>query len=228
MEKTTKLSFKEWFENIWYHYKWLIIFGGLLIVFLLISLGQCSTNADPDVNILHVGPNYISPDEVDTIEEVLAGMSDDYNDDGDKNVSLLQVTIDKIGANTSNAINFDHNNDGFSRFQTEIRVGDAIIYFLDEEYFNICLEEGILTPFDDIIDDADMPENVISGCGVKFSDLDASTLPGLEAIPDTAILCLRQSPDETVKQNKINYGRSQEVWEGNKLTFLKLIKYKAE
>lgn len=236
MEKTEKLSFKEWLENIWYHYKWMIIFIGMLVMFLLISIVQIFSTDDPDVNILHVGPMYLSPAAVDDIEATLADMSDDYNGDGDFSLNILDITVNKLGTTEDTAVNYDQNNSALQRFQTEIRAGDAVIYALDEEYFRICIEEGLLTPLDEIIDDADMPANTVKDSdvlenkedaegiayGVYVSDLDAYHLSGICNFPDSAILCLRRSPDK----DELAYDRTQEGWDGNRKTFVNIIKYR--
>ncbi len=223
MEKQEKMSPREWFENIWYHYKWLIIFGTVLAAFLVISLVQFLSTKDPDVNILHVGPMYISAEVAETIETTVAKMSDDYNDDGEIKIEVLDITVNKFGNEEAgiDPINYDHNNNGLRRFQTEVRAGDTVIYAIDKEFFDICVKEGLLTPFEEIIDDAYMPENVIDGCGVYISDLKSYELDGLSRIPKTAILCLRRSPDK----DDIKYGRTMEVWEGNRDTFVNIIKY---
>ena len=225
-KKTDKLTPKEWWENIWYHYKWILIFGMLIAVFLLYSLVQCTASKDPDVNIMHVGPMLISSASADQIESTLAGLSEDYNDDGAFKLDLLDITVNKFGNSESSQdpINYDHNNSGLQRFQTEIRAGDAYIYLLDEEFFKICVEEGLLTKLDSVIDDADMPENVIDGYGVKLSELDAYSLPGLSSVPEGAILCLRRSPE----YDELKYERTVEAWEGNRCTFVNIIKYRSE
>lgn len=220
-----KLTFRQWLDNVWYHYKWAIILGTLVVIFVVVAVVQLFSNKEPDVRIMHVGPMFISQAASDSIQETLAPMSGDYNDDGEINVNILDITINKFSAEGSDVVyNYDQNGEGYARFQTEIRAGESIIYLLDEPYFNVCVEEGLLTPFDEIIDDADMPENVISGCGIKISDLDAYSLPGLKSVPDTAILCLRRSPEK----DEISYGRTKEAWEGNCRTFVNIVKYRAE
>lgn len=223
MEKSEKMSFGEWCENLWYHYKWLIIFGGMLIAFLIISIGQMLSTKDPDVNILHVGPMYISSGAADRIENTMAQFTDDVNGDGKVNVDILDITVNKFGTDESNAVNYDDRNKALQRFQTEIRAGDAVIYALDKEFFDICIEEGLLTPLNEVLDDAYIPESNVSGYGIYVSELDAFELEGLSSFPKTAILCLRRSPDK----DPIKYGRTQEVWEGNRDAFVKLVKYDA-
>lgn len=217
-----KLSFAKWIDNVWYHYKWTIILGGAIIAFLVVALVQLFRNEEPDVYIMHVGPMLISPAAAEDIDETVAGMAYDCNDDGEVNVNVLDITINKFSNESGDVVvNYDENNKGFMRFQTEIRAGDAIIYLLDEPYFEVCVEEGILAPLDTVVDDAYMPEKVISGYGVKLSDLKAYELDGLSNVPETAILCLRRAPEE----DDISYGRTMESWECSKTAFVNIIKY---
>lgn len=226
-EQNEKMTAAEWLENVWYHNKWLIIFAGMMIIFVIISVGQLMSNSGADVNLLHVGPMYISPEAANRIETTLGELSDDYNGDGEFIVDILDITVDKINDGQGGAMNYDQGNQGLQRFQTEIRAGDAVIYALDKYYFDICLKEGLLTPLKDVIDDADMPINTVTdengtAFGVYVSDLDAYSLSGIENIPPTAILCLRRSPEN----DQISYGRTLEEWEGNRKTFVNLIKYR--
>lgn len=223
MNKTEKMSAREWVENIWYHYKWLIIFGGMLIVFLVVSLTQILSSKDPDVNILHVGPMYISATAAEQLEATMADFAEDYNGDGNIKVGILDITVNKFGNEDAgiDPVNYDHNNKGLQRFQTEIRAGDTVIYALDKEFFDVCIEEDLLTPLDEIIDDAYMPENTVDGYGVYMKDLKVKELKGFDSIPETAILCIRRSPDK----DDIKYGRSMDTWRGNRDTFVNIIKY---
>lgn len=221
----SKLTPKQWFENIWYHYKWCIIIGGLILVFVVIALVQHLSNKEPDIHIMHIGPMYISPAASEQIEDSLKPFSKDGNGDGEVNINILDITVDKFKSEGSDVVYYlDKNSEGYKRFRAEISAGDSIIYFLDEHYFNECVELGILTPFEDIIDDVDMPENVISGCGVKISELDAYQLPGFDSIPEGAVLCIRRSPEK----DELSYGRTQEEWDNNRKTFVNIIKYNAE
>ena len=124
METKERMSPREWFENIWYHYKWVIIIGGVVILFLIVSLGQLFSNSEPDVNILHVGPMYISVDAAEEIEKTVATLSDDYNGDGEINTYLLDITINKVSDDASDPAVQQYNSEGYTRFQTEIRAGD--------------------------------------------------------------------------------------------------------
>ncbi len=224
-----KMTPMEWAEHIWYHYKWVLIIGACVVVFLLITVTQFFTNKSPDVSIMHVGPMYITPTAHDEMADTLATFSKDYNDDGEIKTDILDITVNKFtNEDESFTVNFDQNNESLRRFQVEIRSGDSVIYLLDEYYFDICIDEGLLTPLNQIIDDAYMPENVISGYGVKLSQLDVYSLPGLRTVPEGAVLCIRTSPEYDESIGRLTYSRSMEAWENNLLTFKKLIEYRKE
>ncbi|MBQ0109189.1 MAG: hypothetical protein KBS44_02790, partial [Clostridiales bacterium] len=138
MEEKTKLTPKEWLENIWYHYKWLIIFGGLLVVFLAISLTQILSNKNPDVSLLYVDKMYYSDLETD-IRTTTATLADDYNEDGKTVVDMLTITINEATDASGDPIHYDYNNTNLQRFNVEITSGDATILILDPEYFGICV-----------------------------------------------------------------------------------------
>ncbi len=224
MEKKEKLPFKEWCENTWYHYKWLILFGFVCVLFVVLSLTQCSRNKSIDVKLFHVGPMTISDAAAQQLKSTIADFAEDCNGDGEVNIDLLDITVNKFGNESAgiDPVNFDHNNKAQQRFQVEVRAGKAFLYALDKEFFDICVSEGVLTPFDQIFNESEMPENVIDGYGIKISDLDAYDLPGLSSVPETAILCLRRSP----KDDELSYGRSEEGWEGNRNTFKNIVNYK--
>lgn len=227
MENKERLSVGEWFENLWYHYKWLIIFGGLIALLLVMSLTQCIATKDPDVNILHVGPMYISPESGEQLKSSIASLSDDYNGDGNKRVDLLDITVvassDEVSA--GDMLGYDQASNALQRFQTEIRAGDSVIYLLDKRYFDMCMAEKLLTPLSEILDDADIPSKTVDGYGIYVSELDAFDLAGLSDVPDTAILCIRRSPDK----DEVKYpGRTMDIWNGNRKTFINLVKYTAE
>lgn len=226
-EKKEKLTFSEWLENVWYYNKWMIIFGGMMIIFVIMSIGQLASGNDPDIKILHVGPMYLSAEAIDRLEDTLEGFSEDYNDDGNFDADLLDITVNKVPDGQGGTVNYDQNNQALTRFQVEIRAGDAVIYALDEEYFKLCLKDNLLTPLEEIIDDVDMPANTVKdekgvSYGVYISDLDAYSLPGLENMYAGIILCIRRSPEYDGQM----YDRTQSDWEGNRKTFVNIIKYR--
>ena len=223
MEKTEKLPFGEWCENLWYRYKWLIIILALIVVFLIIAAVQWLSADDPDITVLFVGPEYLTTESRSKLYTSMEKFAADIDGDGKVTTDILDITLKRAYdiSDPDYYVTYDQNNEALKRFEAEIRVGDALIYILDRTYFDKCVELGVLAKLSDVL--GAEPENSVGGCGFVFGDLDVSTLPGFDAIPKDMIICLRRSPDEDV----IDYGRKTDFWENNRKAFASMAAYKA-
>ena len=101
-EQDRKLTFREWLEHIWYYYKWQILILGLIAVFVIIATVQLFTKSDPDVGIMVVGKTTLTAEGTADFKEVCYSLMSDYNDDGEKSVNYLELTVSENGesANT--------------------------------------------------------------------------------------------------------------------------------
>ena len=59
------MSFKEtkiykWFDNFWYHYKWIAIVVSIFAVFIIVSTVQMATKEDGDIYVMYAGPAVIN------------------------------------------------------------------------------------------------------------------------------------------------------------------------
>ena len=224
MEKTEKLTFSEWIENLWYRYNWMIIILGLIAVFAVIALVQMLSIDDPDVSLLYVGPEYLTQSNRERVKGSFAALADDFDGDGKITADILDITLKRY-YDVSDAAEYgiyDQNNEALKRFQIEIRSGDAVIYLLDETFFEDCLELGILASFDSIFGEGNAPKGSIGGFGIRLGDIDAGTLPGFDALPRDMVLCLRRAPSE----DAISYGRDGAFWENNRKAFVNLAEYR--
>lgn len=88
--KKHSLSFGEWCEHIWYHYKWHILISLFLLVVTVVGITQCvGRKADPtDLHIIYAGGTQISSptdnkgghSPFNDIEETLTSLCPDYDD----------------------------------------------------------------------------------------------------------------------------------------------------
>ncbi|MBO4277184.1 MAG: hypothetical protein J5925_02155 [Clostridia bacterium] len=224
-KKEERRTFGEWFGDLWYRYKWLLIICALLAVFLIISLAQIIGAKDADIKILYVGPEYLNEKARERLFESIASLAPDYDGDGEVNTDLLDIMIRRYydESDPENYIRYDKDLESNKRFQTEIRAGDAVIYILDSVYYKKSVEEGILAKLTEVLPPEAMPAEVYGEYGVELGKIDARLLPGFDVLPGDLVLCIRRSPDK----DNIKYGRAADYWESNRKAFENIIKYRA-
>lgn len=96
--KKHALSFGEWCEHIWYHYKWHILISLFVLVVAIVGITQCvGKKADPtDLHILYAGGTQISSptdqkegdSPFNDIENTLTSLCPDYDDSGSTEIDL--------------------------------------------------------------------------------------------------------------------------------------------
>ncbi len=223
MEAKEKLSFKEWCEHIWYYYKWLIVLGDLVVIFLIAAFFQLMFKPEPDVHILYIGKGSISVNGVEVLTDTVENMIDDYNKDGEKVCDYVDITA-LAKEESGEVFNADVNAAALTRFEVEIRSGDSVIYLLSEYYFKRAMDLGVLAKLSDVLDSSAMPEKTYNEYGVYLQDLELYKAPGFNYLPGNTIVCIRHSPEN----DELKYGRTIETYTANKLCFQKLITYKAD
>lgn len=242
MEAKEKLSFSEWREHIWYYYKWLILLGTPVAIFLIIAIVQIFTKTQPDVYMMYTGKATVTVKGNNQIKEFLYGLIDDYNKDGKKNIQYMELTgyateyehpfehsvLTSDGAYDTSiqystvVLDADRDSQLMASFQTEISSGDSIIYMVDKFYYNKLKELGVLAPLSDVLYEQDIPEKTLDGYGIWLKDLDIYKTAAFKQLPENTVLCIRRSPD----QDQLKYNRTVEKYSASKQCFIKMIQYK--
>lgn len=193
-----KMTFRQKLENFWYHNKIAVIVIGAFSIFIIIALVQLLTKKEPDANFLYMGPASVAFAGENHIQESISiVMKEDYNKDGQKYIDYIELTA--LDANES----FDDTDGDFSTGYTSMQVnktvgetfaaqmiaGDSMIYLLDERYFGIASETGVLMPLSEAL--GYTPDFALNEYAVYLKDLDIYYLPGFKLLPDTTLLCIR-------------------------------------
>ncbi len=100
MEESTKKSFKEKFDNFWYHYKWHTIVAAALVFVITLLAIQMMTKTKFDAHILYAGNHEISRASVSgdipdykKLTTTLSSYSSDRDDDGNVNIDLRNLFV---------------------------------------------------------------------------------------------------------------------------------------
>ncbi len=216
-------GFSGWFAYIREYYKWPILIGLIIAVALIAGTVQLYSNSNPDLAMMYVGPYYLTAAERTKMENSFASLDTetggDYNQDGKFRFDFLDLTVAYLRDADGKQYLYDEQNNAYTRFQTELRAGDALLYFLQPRYYKQAKNEGILQPLDELGID---PSLSFDGYGIYIGELDSYALEGFTRMPANTVLCLRRSPDK----DAISYGRTMENWEHHRDMLLHLANYR--
>ena len=150
--KETK--FYKWLDNLWYHYKWIILTVLVFTVFIIVSIIQMAGREDVDMYIMYAGPEVITVQNAKYIEKAFESLTpDDITGDGEVTVSLRDLSIlskeemeernkameDSEGETdgVANAIIVSHMSQNLQTFNQEILGGDSVICLLSPYTYSI-------------------------------------------------------------------------------------------
>ncbi|MBE6701310.1 MAG: hypothetical protein E7582_05415 [Ruminococcaceae bacterium] len=193
-----KMTFRQKVENFWYHNKFTTIVVSVFAIFIIIATVQLFTKKEPDANFLYMGPGAVAFSGEALMQESIAEvMKEDYNKDGEKYVDYIELTAldtDK---------NFDDTEGDFATgytsaqvqktvgetFAAHIIAGDSMIYLIDDSFFNVAKETGVLMPLKEAL--GYTPDIAVNEYAVYLSDLDIYYMPGFNLFPESTMLCIR-------------------------------------
>lgn len=202
-----KQSLNSFFSNIWYHYKWHILIGLMLITAMVIATAQCAAASDPDVTVLYIGSADIGEDR----NAIMADFGYDLKDidgDGKKTLSFAYFGLNDTATS--------------SRFQTEVVAGDHHIYIVNDDYYEKLVGNGVLAGLDSVL--GYMPEGAMEdGYGIRLKYLHIGETDGFDLIERNSILCLR-----TNSQLGADYKNGSALYKNNVDLFRRLLTYERD
>lgn len=218
MKENSKIS--DFFENVWYHYKWLILIVLVLASVIIVSVTQILQKGDPDIHVLFIGQNYITAEGRNEAEESLNKVSTDYNGDGKLSMDLVELTVTTI---PGQSYDYVYQQDALTRFETEIRAGMSTIFIVEESFYEKIKTAGLAAPLSVVFGEGNVPENSFDEYSFRLRDLDIAEEAGFSRFPRESYVCIRHSPEN----DEINYSRTMEDYENNLDFFKKFVTYKS-
>lgn len=210
----------EFFENIWYHYKWLILIVLTLGSLMIIGIVQMIEKGDPDVHILFIGQNYITAEGRKEAEKSLSKVIPDYNGDGKVSMDLVELTVTTI---PGQSYDYVYQQDAMTRFETEIRAGMSTVFIVEESFYDKITKLGLAAPLSVVFGEGKVPENAFDEFSFRLRDLDIAEEAGFSRFPRESYVCIRHSPEN----DEINYSRTMEDYEHNLDFFKKAVEYRS-
>ena len=222
----------DFWDNLWYQYKWVIIIGAILLIVAVIFIVSVATQPDYDMYVAYAGPLYTDGETKYAIDYAFGAMLEDYNGDGEKLFNFAGITYqneeqrkqsaEEMKQNYGIVQNTHANYQALDTIRSQMMSGTVAIYLMDEALYND--NKTMMMDLTAIFPDIN-PDIMAGESGVYFKKTDfykyMSTTEdgaGLKNLPKDTILCIL--PNITTMDNDLHQ---------NSITLLcEILKFKAE
>ena len=179
-------KFFKFFENIWYHYKYVILIGLAAVIMISVATCQALSKKEPDVFVYHISTKGLAVAAKEHFLQNVELVASDYNGGGVIKADFKEdvyipdgISTVQTGLGATESFNF------------ELALGDCIIYIMDESFFES--NKDYMADLSEVtgreIDFA------VDGKGIKIKDLPSfSKLSGLSYLKDEYI-CIKKKKD---------------------------------
>lgn len=126
-------TFKEKWENFWYHYKWLTIIGILVVAIVIVVIAQVATKTQADYTVCLVTQQELSLAATNRLQAEFAAVGKDRNEDGEVVVKIQVLNVSaEAGAQYAMA--------NRQAVTAHIVARDVLLFAFDPEYYTNILE----------------------------------------------------------------------------------------
>ncbi len=190
----------KWLDNFWYHYKWHVLVGLFIVVFLVVAVGQMINKEKVDAYIMYAGPTSFMPSEVEEMQNAFKEIMPDLNGDGKKIVefiNILHMTDEDIENNRKQAEkdgveykpDLDFIAEQKQKLKLQLAAGDAYILLLDPDAYSEDYELGMYNTLEKLGIES---EYAYDDSSVKFRDTDYGKFyPIFEKLPKDTLLTFK-------------------------------------
>lgn len=173
-----KLFTGKWFEYMWNYYKWFIIAVCSIIILITFTVYQIKNTPHYDVTLTVAGDYLYGDDDVEKIKNIINGICEDINDDGEITSNVYQLIF--VGDDSVDTA-YD------TRFTLQLQEEDMLLYLMDKERFDRIIEQSfgdeVFTPLEEWYDGVTEDKNIYysdkRAYGVKILESDTFKENGL-------------------------------------------------
>lgn len=198
--------------------KWIVFIFILLLLFIVFCVDAFINRDKNDIQILYTGYDFVDDEKILELKKTCSYLSNDYNGDDILMVDFLSMIVDK---KIDFEGNYTYDQTMITRFNTELNSSSSIIFIVENSYYEVLKNSGLLLPLSTIVND--IPEGAIDEYGILLGTLDISTQKGFKDLSPDSIICIRRP----AKDNEIKY-ISEKQYDYNLDFFIRIINYKVE
>ena len=225
-------------ENFWYHYKWHTIAAIFAIFVIIVCTVQCATNTKYDIQVLYAGDHVFSRTSTDgsypeyiKMSSTLADFADDYDSNGETNVTFLDLCVvnkdeyDKM----QSAPPLTRVQEDTTTLKQNMDSSQYYICFLSERLFRQYSEgennEGRFAKIAGYTVNG-REYDYVSEYGIRLSSLDIKDLPGFAGLDaENTIVCIRNVDVTSMVFRK---GESQKLFENSEDMLRTILAYESK
>ena len=195
------------FENLWYHYKTIILVSIGFLIILAVGITQMVKRESPDVYVLFAGSAAYDMAGTQAAEEALSALiTTDRNGDGKfvaQFTTICYVSDEKAAAAAEEAKQKDEwspleryaksqeNRDAYKAFSDDMLAGDSVIVLLDPYLFSTVRDAGGLMPVAEAL--GFTPDGTVDEYGVKVTSIPFfADTPAFAGLPDDTVFAIRR------------------------------------
>lgn len=222
-------KFAKWFDNYWYHYKWITIGVIFFIVIVTVCTLQMCERENEDTVVLYAGPYQLSTQQIEGIRGVFNTLlPEDFDGDGKKYTGIVnyliysEEQIKEIEAQTDElGVRLDVNNQyitqNYKSYYDYVLVGESPVCLIDQHLYYELAKEGRLLPLSIALGEDSGYE--IDDYGIVLGKTDVyADYSALRVLPEDTVLCILR---KTVTKSETEY-------EADKALFCALAGYKSD
>lgn len=137
--KDLKRFSPEWWQNLWFFYKWHFLVGLIVVVAVVLTVIGSINRVEPDIHILFAGDYVLTEEDTAILKERIESTITDVNGDGKTVAQFLEISIklDTERTDESTAPNFQ-------QLRNQFVTGKQHILVLDRELFNLFYNQALI------------------------------------------------------------------------------------
>ena len=203
---------KKKIQNFWYHYKWHLIAAVFLLVTVIICTLQLCTRTEYDAYILYAGNKNIGRTaedgdvaEIVTVISSLKRITDDFDENGEISVSFSNYYyLSREEINNSDNVNDALLASDQKALSSTLEHSEYYLCFISpevyEQYHKVGGDELFISLGE--YKTAHPEIEYYADNAIRLSSTGASALPGLSALPEDTLICIRYPSFLAVKSDK--------------------------
>ena len=184
------LTFSGKIKHYWFYYKFYLLAFAVVAIVTAVCIKSCVDRVNPDISVILLTENTILDDDLTKFETALGKYTEDYNNNGRVDVSVISITI---GSQDT-----QYNYTMQQKLMAEIAAGDSFIYVSDDKGFDRFIE------IDALGDIKSLSANTVKdGKAVSVNTKDILGDTEIGTLPESLYFSIRvYSEKDAAKENK--------------------------